>query len=151
MYKSISMHDKLSLKARESKTILGGGRPKTWIQRSLLTNTACMQTRCYLNKSDPEVLMESIINKEYEVLTWCIPVAAGASIYSGLVWILNNVSHAYSHVCRITSSGLSGIKISLRKAATCFIKASVVNADLFFNRSPYLRLKNLPIKLAGLS
>lgn len=85
-------------------------------------NIACMQTRCYLNKSDPEVLMESIINKQCEVPTWCIQVAAGASIYSGLVWILNDVSHAYSHICRFTSSDLSGNKLFSKESCNVFYK-----------------------------
>lgn len=52
-------------------------------------------------------------------------------------------------ICQVMS-------FSLGKVAMCFIKATAegfiqVNADLFYNESPYLRLKNLPIKLAGLS
>lgn len=83
------------------------------IYRSPLTNIARTQTRGYLNKSDPAVLMEGIINKLCEVLTWCVPVAAGASTYKGLVYILDDVFQVCSHICRITSSDLPGNELCL--------------------------------------
>lgn len=118
MYKSISMHVHVInwiLRQERVWWFFWGGRrrkkgenPRHEFREVHSQNIVCMQTRCYLNKSDPEVLMESIINKQCEVLTWCIPVAAGVSIYSGLVWILR---WFYRHVSRhekYHSSSLSG-------------------------------------------
>lgn len=143
MHKSISMHDKLSLKSRESRLIFFFFFLKTQDMHSeKSTHKMLHADHMLFEQYDPAALMESIINKQCEVLTWCIPVAAGVGIYSGLGWILNDVSHAYSHNCRITSSDLSSNELFSRESCNVFYKS---NCRRFYSGKcwPFLQWKSL--------
>lgn len=95
-------------------------KPEQMHYESLLMNTVCRKARIYLNKHDPAVLMENVTNKVLELMTLCVPAAAGATTYQGFTCILNDLFfHVCSHICRITSSDLSANKLCLQGQLQC--------------------------------